>query len=84
MSIESIEDVFQIMQGLVAEQFAMEPAEVTMDTSFEEDLGADSVDLVELVMAMEEEFEIGEIQEDDLGGLKTVGDAVNFIVSKAN
>ena len=82
MSIESIEDVFQTMQGLVAEQFAMEPAEVTMDTSFEEDLGADSVDLVELVMAMEEEFEIGEIQEDDLGGLKTVGDAVNYIFNK--
>ena len=38
----------------------MEPDEVTMETSFEEDLGADSVDLVELVMAMEEEFEIGE------------------------
>ena len=80
----SIEDVFQTMQGLVAEQFAMEPAEVTMDTSFEEDLGADSVDLVELVMAMEEEFEIGEIQEEDLGSLKTVGDAVNHIVNKAN
>ena len=78
----SIEDVFQTMQGLVAEQFAMEPAEVTMETSFEEDLGADSVDLVELVMAMEDEFEVGEIQEDDLGGLKTVGDAVNYIVSK--
>lgn len=82
MSIEAIEDVFQTMQGLVAEQFAMEPAEVTMETSFEEDLGADSVDLVELVMAMEEEFEIGEIQEDDLGGLKTVGDAVNYIFNK--
>ena len=80
----SIEDVFQTMQGLVAEQFAMEPAEVTMETSFEEDLGADSVDLVELVMAMEEEFEVGEIQEEDLGGLKTVGDAVNFIASKVN
>ena len=77
----SIEDVFQTMQGLVAEQFAMEPAEVTMDTAFDEDLGADSVDLVELVMAMEEEFEVGEIQEEDLGGLKTVGDAVNYIVS---
>ena len=77
----SIEDVFQTMQGLVAEQFAMEPAEVTMDTAFDEDLGADSVDLVELVMAMEEEFEVGEIQEDDLGDLKTVGDAVNYIVS---
>ena len=53
-----------------------------METVFEEDLGADSVDLVELVMAMEEEFEIGETQEEDLGALKTVGDAVNYIASK--
>ena len=78
----SVEEIFQTMSELVAEQFAMEPAEVTMDTSFEEDLGADSVDLVDLVMAMEEEFEVGEIQEEDLKTLKTVGDAVNFIASK--
>ena len=76
------EEILQKMQELVGEQFAMEPAEVTMETSFEEDLGADSVDLVELVMAMEEEFEVGEIQEDDLTGLKTVGDAVNYLVAK--
>ena len=76
------EEIFQTMSELVAEQFAMEPAEVTMDTSFEEDLGADSVDLVDLVMAMEEEFEVGEIQEEDLKTLKTVGDAVNYIASK--
>ena len=60
----------------------MEPAEVSMETAFEEDLGADSVDLVELVMAMEEEFEVGEIQEEELGSLKTVGDAVNYIAAK--
>ena len=78
----SVEEIFQTMSELVAEQFAMEPAEVTMDTSFEEDLGADSVDLVDLVMAMEEEFEVGEIQEEDLKTLKTVGDAVNDIASK--
>ena len=78
----SVEEIFQTMRELVAEQFAMEPAEVSMETAFEEDLGADSVDLVELVMAMEEEFEVGEIQEEDLGGLKTVGDAVNYIVGK--
>ena len=53
-----------------------------METSFEEDLGADSVDLVELVMAMEEEFDMGEANEDELAGLKTVGDAVNFVASK--
>ena len=78
----SIEEIFQTMRELVAEQFAMEPSEVTMDTSFEEDLGADSVDVVELVMDMEEEFEVGEIQEEDLGKLKTVGDAVNYIAGK--
>ena len=78
----SIEEIFQTMQELVAEQFAMEPSEVTMETSFEEDLGADSVDLVELVMAMEEEFEMGEVQEEDLGKLKTVGNAVNYIAGK--
>ena len=71
----SNEEIFQTMKDLVAEQFAMEPEEVTMETSFEEDLGADSVDLVELVMAMEEEFEIGETQEEDLSGLKTVGES---------
>ena len=78
----SIEEIFQTMKELVAVQFAMEPAEVTMETSFEEDLGADSVDLVELVMAMEEEFEVGETQEEDLSTLKTVGDAVNYIAGK--
>ena len=78
----SIEEIFQTMRDLVAEQFAMDPAEVTMDTSFEEDVGADSVDLVELVMAMEEEFDIGEAGENELAELKTVGDAVNFVASK--
>ena len=76
------DEILQKMQELVGEQFAMEPAEVTMETAFEEDLGADSVDLVELVMAMEEEFEGGEIQEEDLSGLKTVGDAVNYLASR--
>ena len=74
----SVDEIFQTMRDLVSEQFAM----VTMDTSFEEDLGADSVDLVELVMAMEEEFDMGEANEDELAGLKTVGDAVNFVASK--
>ena len=80
----SVEEIFQTMSELVAEQFAMEPAEVTMDTSFEEDLGADSVDLVDLVMAMEEEFDVGEIDEEDLTGLKTVGDCVRYLYNKLN
>ena len=57
------EDIFKTMQDLIAEQFAIDADEITMDSSFVDDLGADSVDLVELVMAMEEEFDIGEIEE---------------------
>ena len=67
------------MQDLIAEQFAIDADEVTMDSSFVDDLGADSVDLVELVMAMEEEFDIGEIDEEDLQSLKTVGDCVRYL-----
>ena len=78
----TIEEIFQTMRELVAEHFAVEPTEVKMETVFEEDLGADSVDLVELVMAMEEEFEIGEVPEEELSGMKTVSDAVNFIASR--
>ena len=78
------EEIFRILRQLVSEQFAMEPEEIRLDTAFDGDLGADSVDLVELVMAMEEEFEVGEIQEEELGTLKTVGDAVNYISGKLN
>ena len=73
------ETIFKTMQDLIAEQFALDADEVTMDSSFVDDLGADSVDLVELVMAMEEEFDIGEIDEDDLQSLKTVGDCVRYL-----
>ena len=73
------ETIFKTMQDLIAEQFAIDADEVTMDSSFVEDLGADSVDLVELVMAMEEEFDIGEIDEEDLQSLKTVGDCVRYL-----
>ena len=80
----SNEEILSVLRGLVAEQFAKEPEEINMDTAFEGDLGADSVDLVELVMAMEEEFEIGEVKEEELSGLKTVGDAVNYLAGKLN
>ena len=76
------EEILKKLQELIGEQFATAPEEITMETSFEEDLGADSVDLVELVMAMEEEFDIGEIDEEDLAALKTVGDCVRYLSSK--
>lgn len=80
----SNEEILSVLRGLVAEQFAKEPEEINMDTAFEGDLGADSVDLVELVMAMEEEFEVGEIEEEELSSLKTVDDAVNYLAGKLN
>ena len=78
----SINEIFSTMRTLIAEQFALSPDEITMETVFKEDLGADSMDLVELAMAMEEEFAIGEMREDDLSELKTVGDAVNYLARK--
>ncbi|MDO4811775.1 MAG: acyl carrier protein [Eubacteriales bacterium] len=80
----TMEEIFKTMQDLIAEQFAIDADEISMESSFMDDLGADSVDLVELVMAMEEEFDIGEIDEDDLAGLKTVGDCVRYLYNKTN
>ena len=80
----TMEEIFKTMQDLIAEQFALEPDEISMESSFTDDLGADSVDLVELVMAMEEEFDIGEIDEEDLTALKTVGDCVRYLAGKLN
>ena len=80
----TMEEIFKTMQDLIAEQFALEPDEITMESSFTDDLGADSVDLVELVMAMEEEFDIDEIDEEDLPALKTVGDCVRYLNGKLN
>ena len=71
-----MEEILKTLRDMIAEQFAIDPAGITMETSFEDDLGADSVDLVELMMAMEEAFEVEEIPEEELAGMKTVGDAV--------
>ena len=68
----SNEEIFQTMKDLVSEQFGMELDEVTLETSFEDDLGADSVDLV------------GQTAEDEVKAIKTVGDAVNYVAGKLN
>ena len=78
----STEDIFQTMQELVAEHFEMDPEQVTMDTEFFDDLGSDSVDVVELIMSVEDAFEVGETSEEVVSTLKTVGDVVNYIASK--
>ena len=70
--------IFKTVSKLLSEQFGIEAKDITEDTSLE-DLGADSVDIVELSMAMEEEFGIDEMSEDDLANIHTVGDLVNYI-----
>ena len=63
------------------EVLAVDPAKVTPEASFADDLGADSLDLVELVMALEETFDI-EVAEDELNGISTVGEAFELIYAK--
>ncbi|MCC7460455.1 MAG: acyl carrier protein [Proteobacteria bacterium] len=66
------------VKEIVAEQLNVELSELEMNKSFLNDLGADSLDIVELVMAMEEEFEL-EIPDEDAEKIQTVGDAVKYI-----
>ena len=67
---------------MLAEQLDISADTITPQSEVVKDLGADSVDLVELVMAMEDEFKIGEVREEELATLSTVGDCVNFLTKK--
>ena len=66
------------MKEIIAEQLGVEEDEITLDTSFKEDLGVDSLDLFELVMALEEEFGV-EIPTEDLETLTTVGAVAKYV-----
>ena len=70
------------VKSIISEQLGVEPEEVTPGASFIDDLGADSLDTVELVMALEEEFGI-EIPDEDAEKMSTVGDAIKYIEEKA-
>ena len=74
--------IFEKVAALIAEQFNMDADSITMDTSFADDLNADSVDIVDLSMALEEEFDIEELGEEDLSSISTVGDLVRFLQNK--
>lgn len=78
----SQEEIFAKVQKIVAEQLSVEPSEVTPEASFANDLGADSLDTVELVMALEEEFDI-EIPDEAAENIATVQAAVDYIKDKA-
>lgn len=69
------------MKEIIAEQLSTEAEDITLETSFKDDLGADSLDLFELVMALEDEYSV-EIPSEDLEGLLTVGDVVNYLKDK--
>ncbi len=71
--------VFERIQKLICEQFLVEPETVTLETTFVDDLGADSLDVVELTMALEEEFSLPEISDDELKKIATVGDLVDYV-----
>ncbi|NMW84611.1 acyl carrier protein [Peptoniphilus sp. AGMB00490] len=63
---------------IIAEQFNIDVNELNEDMNFQDDLNADSIELVELVMTIEEEFEI-EVSEEDLENLKTIGDVIDYV-----
>jgi acyl carrier protein len=69
------------MKEIIADQLSVSEDEVTLEASFKEDLDADSLDLFELVMALEEEYDV-EIPSDDLAELNTVGDVINYLKDK--
>ncbi len=75
------ENVADKVKEIIVNELGVEPEKVTPQASFVEDLGADSLDTVELVMAFEEEFGI-EIPDEDAEKLQTVGDAVNYLKEK--
>jgi len=78
--VNAVADVLERVTKIVVDRLNVEESEVKLEASFKEDLGADSLDVVELVMEFEDEFEM-EISDEDAEKISTVGDAVNYIKS---
>ena len=74
----SSEEIFEKVKNIIVEQLGASESSITLESSFIDDLGADSLDIVELIMALEEEFDI-EIPDSDAEKVVTVGDVVDYI-----
>jgi acyl carrier protein len=73
--------VFEKVRSIIKEQLGVDEEKVTLEASIIDDLGADSLDVVDLVMSLEEEFDV-EIPDEDVEGMKAVGDIVKYIEAK--
>ena len=78
----SSEEIFEKVKGIIVEQWGVSDSAVNLDASFIDDLGADSLDIVELIMALEEEFDM-EIPDTDAEKISTVNDVVEYIKENA-
>jgi len=76
--------IFEKLCALISEQFTVDADSITMDTSFADDLNADSVEIVDLSMALEDEFGIEELSEEEIASISTVGDLVRFLQNKVD
>ena len=83
MSSVSKEEILTQLRPIIAEQLGVEESEVKEDASFTEDLNADSLDLVELIMSLEEQFGL-QISDEDAEKITTVGEAVDYIYEKTS
>jgi len=76
-----VSDVLEKMKVIIVEEMGVPEDKITMEADFREDLEADSLDLIALISAIEEEFG-GEIPDEDIVGIKTVGDAVRYVENR--
>lgn len=76
--------IYEKIVEKICNQFGLEPDQISEQTSFVDDLGADSLDVVELTIEMEEEFGMAEVPEEDLKKMQTVGDLVEYVKTHAD
>ncbi len=79
--MEDIKMIFEKVRSIIVDQLDVDEDKVTMNANIQDDLGADSLDVVDLVMSFEDEFDL-EIPDDQVENIKTVGDVVKYIEEK--